>query len=450
MEIRYLGLRFAVACSAATFLGMLGCGSGTVSSLTAPTGPVSAEISPVGGSLSSGSSTLVVPAGAVSASAQFTIGPATSYPANTELLAGSAYAVSYANTFLLQPMTLSIQYSTLPAGAVTTSLTMYTAINSTTWNPVANSSVNTSSSTVTASIQAPGTYAIFVTQSTAVNTTTPGTILLNRGAHTGANAMAAMNTDASGYSPLLTSAANSYVSTAHFSPSGSTIAYDYTDGVHGFYIYTMNSTGSGITTLTGGALKPDSTYSNNTNPSFNAAGSTIAYISDLTGTPQIYTMTSTGGSITQLTNMVDTAISNVFFTQSGNIAFYATVSGIGSWYQVSPTGTGLAPVNNSPINIAYVTPWNAFSPSGTTIATGYLQGNSYDLYAFSTNGSVRTRLTNLSASAIIAPHYTSDGTKIVFEAVVNGSGSIYIVNANGTNLVNLTQSNGPDALLDLH
>jgi Tol biopolymer transport system component len=59
-------------------------------------------------------------------------------------------------------------------------------------------------------------------------------------------------------------------------------------------------------------------------------------------------------------------------------------------------------------------------------------------------------LTNLSASAIVAPHYTSDGTKIVFEAVINGVGSIYIVNADGTNITNLTLSNGPDALLDLH
>jgi Tol biopolymer transport system component len=262
--------------------------------------------------------------------------------------------------------------------------------------------------------------------------------------------MSAMNTDASGYHSLLTSAANSYVSTAHFSPNGSTIAYDYTDGVHGFYIYTMNSNGTGIITLTGGALKPDSTYSNNTNPSFSPNGSTITYISDVTGTPEIYTMTSSGASITQLTTMVDTSISNVFFTMAGNIAFYATVSGISSWYQVGPTGGGLAPINSSPVNIALVSPWTAYSPSGTTIATSYLQGTGYDLWAFSTNGAVRTKLTSLSATAILAPHYTSDGARIAFEAVQNGTGSIYIVNANGTNLTNLTATNGPDVLLDLH
>ncbi len=449
MGWRFLNTRIATAAAACAIVGIIGCGGGSVSSFTTPTGPQSAVISPSGGTLVSGSSTLVIPANAVSSNATFTIGPATGYPANSELLAGSAYTVDIGSAFLLEPMTLSIQYSSLPAGAVASSLTMYSAINNTTWVAVTGSTVNTSTRTVSASIQGPGTFAIFVTQTTTVSSTT-GTILLNSGAFTASNSMSVMNIDATGYQPLLTSVAGSHVSNAHFTPHGSQIAYDYTDGVHGYYIYEMNSNGSGISTLVGGGLKPDSTYSNNTNPSFSSNGSSIVYVSDVTGTPEIYTMTSAGASITQLTTMVNSAITNVFYTQSGNIAFYATVSGISSWYQVGPTGGTVAAVNSTPVNIALVSPWNAYSPSGTTIATGYLQGTTYDLYAFSTNGQVRTRLTNLSASAILAPHYTSDGTKIVFEAVLNGSGSIYSVNSSGTGLTNLTVSNGPDALLDLH
>ena len=117
---------------------------------------------------------------------------------------------------------------------------------------------------------------------------------------------------------------------------------------------------------------------------------------------------------------------------------------------MGPTGAGLAAINNSPANVALVSPWNSYNPARTAIATSYQQGAGYDLFVFNTTGTIRTRLTNLSAAAIIGPHFTTDGLKIVFEAILNGSGSIFSVNPDGTGLTNLTVSNGPDALLDLH
>lgn len=426
-----------------------GCGGGALSSASGSglSSPSSASISSFGGSLASGTSNLTVPANAVSSLTTFSIGPTTTYPSDSRLLAGSAYIVGTGGAYLLQPLTLTIQYSTLPTGAVTSSLTMYSVVNNT-WKAVSSSTLNTSASTVSATIQSAGTYAIFITQTTSV--VSSGTILFNRGATTAANALSAMNTTGSSYVALLSSTANAYTSSAHFSPTGTTIAYSHTDGVHGFSIYSMNSDGTNVTTLTGGQTKPDSTYANSYYPAFSTDGTTIVFVSDRTGVPQVYTMTSAGASVTEITSIQDTAISNVFFTHAGLIAFNATVNGVSAWYQVSTAGTGLASVNSTPANISLVSPWTAYSPSGTTIASGYQVGTGYDLYVFNTTGSAKTRLTTLGASAIIAPRFTSDGTKIVFQATVGGAGSIFVVNIDGTGLTNLTATNGPDSLFDLY
>lgn len=426
---------------------LAGCGGGSVTGFSNSGVPTVVSINNAGGAVNNGAAGLAIPANTVSTSTNFTVGQATGYPADSRLLAGTAYFFDASGAFLLQPVTFSISYGTLPTGAVESSLAMYVVVNNA-WKAVSGSSLNTSTKTVSVTVQTAGTYAIFVTQTTSV--TSQGTILLNRGAHTASNAMSAMNTDGSGYHSLLSSAANSYVSAAHYAPNGTAIVYDFTDGVHGFSIFGANADGTAATKLTGGALKPDSSYSSNTQPSYSADGSTIVYLSDVTGTPEVYTMTAAGATITQITTLVNTAISNVFFTKAGKIAFYATVGGLSSWYQVNSDGTGLAAVNALPVNISLISPWTAYSPNGATIATGYLQGTTYDLYAFSTNGSVKTKLTSLGASAILAPHYTSDGTKIVFEAIVNGTPSIFTVSSTGTNLTNLTVSSGPDALLDLH
>ena len=430
---------------------LTGCGSGTLSpgsgTGTGTTQSESSVFGPSGGSLASGTTTLSIPANAVNALSSFTIGPATSYPSDSRLLAGSAYYFDTGGAYLLQPVTLTISYSTLPTTAVASSLVMYT-VAGTTWKAVSGSTLNTTTKTVSASVQSAGTYAIFITQST--TSVSSGTILLNRGASSASNALAAMYTDGSSYHTLLTSTSNSYVSNAHFSPAGATIFYDHTDGVHGFYIYSMNSDGTSPTLLTGGQTKPDSTYANSYLPAVSADGTTIAFVSDRTGTPEIFTMTSTGGTVTQRTSIVDTAITSVGFTKGGAIAFNAFVNGISAWYQVPVAGGVVSAVNYTPINMSTIAPWSAYNSAGTLIAASYQVGTGYELYTFVPGTTTKTRLTTLAASAIVSPRFTSDGLKIVFQATINGAGSIFVVNNDGSGLTNLTSTNGPDAMLDLH
>lgn len=428
-----------------------GCGSGTLSSGSGSglgtNQPVSTVLGQSGGSLTSGTGTLTVPSNTVSSLATFTIGPASGYPTDTRMLAGSAYAFDAGGAYLQQPVTLTISYSTLPTTAVASSLVMYTVAGAT-WKAVSGSTLNTTTKTVSASVQSAGTYAIFITQST--TSVSSGTILLNRGASSASNALAAMYTDGSNYHTLLTSTANSYVSNAHFSPAGATIFYDHTDGVHGYYIYSINSDGTSPTLLTGGQTKPDSTYANSYSPAVSSDGTTIAFVSDRTGTPEVFTMTSTGGTVTQRTSIVDTAINSIGFTKSGAIAFNAIVNGISAWYQVPAAGGTVSAVNYTPINMSSIAPWTAYNSAGTLIAASYQVGTGYDLYTFVPGTTAKTRLTTLAASAIVSPRFTSDGLKVVFQATINGAGSIFVVNNDGSGLTNLTSTNGPDVMLDLH
>ena len=136
-------------------LTLVGCGGGAVGGLNAAGQSTSVVINPPGGVVTNGASTPTIPAGTVSSTTTFTVGPATSFPANSELLAGSTYSIDDGNAFLQQPMTFAIQYSTLPSGAVPSSLTMYTVVNGA-WRAVPGSAVNTTTQIVSAQIQAAG------------------------------------------------------------------------------------------------------------------------------------------------------------------------------------------------------------------------------------------------------------------------------------------------------
>jgi Tol biopolymer transport system component len=99
----------------------------------------------------------------------------------------------------------------------------------------------------------------------------------------------------------------------------------------------------------------------------------------------------------------------------------------------------------------------AWSPNGRKIAFHSNRGGGVgesDIYVMNADGSDVTRLTNLTALGLGGAHFANwspDGAKVVFNSFFNGGEQpreIYVVNADGTGLINLTNHASDDTRPD--
>jgi len=150
-------------------------------------------------------------------------------------------------------------------------------------------------------------------------------------------------------------------------------------------IYVMNADGSGITRKTYNGVK-------DWDPSWSPTGSRIAYVS-YERNWEIFSMTTDGGGRVNLTNR---------------------------------RGADLDP---------------CWSPDGTKIAfSSEGLGDDYHIWVMNADGSGQTQLTFGSALDDNDPSWSTDGTRIAFVSTRAGNGEIYVMNAGGSGIGNLTQN----------
>lgn len=180
----------------------------------------------------------------------------------------------------------------------------------------------------------------------------------------------------------------------HLSPDGKKIVYSLTDG-YWFWIGIMNSDGSGRTTLTTPGIGID-LY-----PQFTPDGAKITYASWPAGRNccDIILMNADGTDPQNLTN------------QNGNAYFEPTVS-----------------------------------PDGKTIAASFCGAGVCGLATMNIDGSGLQVIQTCAAYTqfLGEPAFSTDGTKIFFSYILGPyypeNSNIYVVNVDGTNLTQLTNS----------
>lgn len=168
-------------------------------------------------------------------------------------------------------------------------------------------------------------------------------------------------------------------------------------------------------------------------PALSPDGTRIAFSSARDGNPEIYTIGVDGSNLTRITDNAARDILPAWSPDGHKLIFnrIPDASAGGPFLIVAADGSGERTVPGA------IGGDGALSPDGTTLAYGYGQ----DVLLVNLDGSnSRTLAVGVPASE---PAWSPDGAQIAFGCVMNGNQEICVVNADGSNLRNITNSSAP-------
>jgi Tol biopolymer transport system component len=171
---------------------------------------------------------------------------------------------------------------------------------------------------------------------------------------------------------------------------------------------------------------------------FPGANGRIAFSTDFSDDPQIFTVNSNGSGETQITFDDSGHASAPDWSPDGTqIAFQGDLTGEWEIYVMDADGGNRQQLTIEP-GIDHLNP--RFSPDGQKIAFGGCPGQDVPcaIYVMNADGSGMTQLTSLVWSSF-NPEFSPDGTKIAFDSNMDGFlSAVWVMNTDGSNQHRLT------------
>lgn len=255
-----------------------------------------------------------------------------------------------------------------------------------------------------------------------------------------------MNVDGSEVTNLTASPAVTYRE-LRLSPDRSKLAFE-SDRSDCYNIWVMNVDGTGPTELTGA---PGERCSET--PRWSPDGSKIAFHTSretIDRSWEVYVMNADGTdphNVSDNGGVTETAWDfSHGWTPDGRVVFHHVISAYET-YVVNADGTGLQPMFGDTGN--YAPFW---SPDGSQVAFVSERDGNTDIYRMNADGTGVQNLTNdsgadtfegLDNNSSINP-WSPDGSMLAFTSQRDGNREIYVMNAEGTGLVNVTDDPGED------
>jgi TolB protein len=167
----------------------------------------------------------------------------------------------------------------------------------------------------------------------------------------------------------------------------------------------------------------------------------IAFVSNLSGTYQLYTINSDGSDMRQITNLppTDNSLWTPDYSPDGRqIVFSHDMTGALEMYVINADGTGLTQVTHDGLADFFA----RWSPDGQRFVflSVSLKNGAGVITTMRTDGSDRVVLTDDIPYDSIQPEYTPDGKQIVFTSQAGGLVSaLWIMDADGSHKRRLTE-----------
>jgi len=175
----------------------------------------------------------------------------------------------------------------------------------------------------------------------------------------------------------------------------------------------------------------------------------IVYQSNQDGNFDLYSIDLQGGIPIRLTDNSANDVSPTFISSTNKIGFVSDRSSSWNLYVMDISGTNVVAItNNKDIALDYPT----WSPDGKLIGASLVENCKppatncyYDIYVMKADGTDLKNLTNTpSPKSEWVPAWSPDGQRITFASDRDGDSEVYIMNNDGSNLVQLTKNNGYD------
>lgn len=161
--------------------------------------------------------------------------------------------------------------------------------------------------------------------------------------------------------------------------------------------------------------------------------SRIAFISDRSGSKELWLMRWDGSDPQQLTTHGSIALSPAWSPDGQRLAFTSFLRGQPQLFILRPTQGSFKPLSTLPgVNTSA-----SFSPDGSQVAFAAGDGGSTHIWVVSTEGGSPVQLTTTRGIST-QPAWSPNGRQIVFTSTMGGSPQLYAIDAEGTNLRRLT------------
>ena len=203
-----------------------------------------------------------------------------------------------------------------------------------------------------------------------------------------------------------------------------------------YEIYVMAADGTNVVRLTNDPARDGS-------PAWSPDGAKIAFVSDRDGGNEIYVMAADGSNQIKLTTSQADVSEPEWSPDGSKIVYYSIID------MVTVTIYTMDADGSNRIELYSAAPWEIYpapswSPNGTQLAMEcYGEGsNPTDICVMDADGTNVSHLPNTAGGN--RPTWSPDGSMIAFER----DGDIYVIAADGSNLINLTSSQATESWPD--
>jgi TolB protein len=172
-------------------------------------------------------------------------------------------------------------------------------------------------------------------------------------------------------------------------------------------------------------------------PDLSPNGKQVVFTSTRTGNPEIFIADRDGGNARNLSNHPADDDWARWSPDGRHIAFHSARDGNYELYLVTADGSELTRLTN----FAGIDQWPEWSPNGKQVS--FRRGT--DVHVMDLDGSNLVNLTNLPATVDQMAAWSPNGKRLAFMSARDGYCSVFVMNADGSDPVNLTPKAPADA-----